>query len=62
MDVILVGRLKGKKPLGRPWHRWKDNIRMALREMRWEGVDWMHVAKDKDQWWAVNTVMNLKFP
>jgi hypothetical protein len=43
--------------------RRKDNIRMDLREIGWEGVDWMHVAQDMDQWRAlVNTVMNLRVP
>jgi len=38
---ILVGKSEGKRPLGRPRHRWEDNIRMDLREIRWEGVDWI---------------------
>jgi len=36
-----------KTPRGRYWHRWEDNIRMAVRETGWEGVDWIHVTKDK---------------
>jgi hypothetical protein len=40
----LVGKPEGQTPLGRPRHRWEDNIRMDLREIGWEGVDWMHVA------------------
>jgi hypothetical protein len=36
---ILVGKPEGKRPLGRPRHRWGDNIRMDLRELGWEGVD-----------------------
>jgi hypothetical protein len=40
-----------------------DNIRIDLREIVWEGVDWMHLAQDRDQWWAlVNMVMNLWVP
>jgi hypothetical protein len=36
---------------------------MDLREIGWEGVDWIHLAQDKDQWWAfVNTLMNLQVP
>jgi hypothetical protein len=51
-----------RRPLGRPRRRWEDNIRMDLREIGWEGVDWILLAKDRDQWWAVvNTVMNLSF-
>jgi hypothetical protein len=49
--------------VGRPRHRWEDFIRMQLWEMGWEGVDWMHLAQDRDQWWAlVNMVMNLRVP
>jgi hypothetical protein len=41
--IILVGKPEGKRPLGRPRRRWKDNIRMDLGEMGWEVVDWMHL-------------------
>jgi hypothetical protein len=45
----------------RPRRTWRNNIRMDLREIGWEGVDWMHLAQDKDQWRVVvNTVMNLR--
>jgi hypothetical protein len=57
---ILVGKTKGKILLGRPRHRWEDNMIMYLREM---GVEWMHLAEDTDQWWAlVNTIMNHRVP
>jgi len=50
-----------KKPLGRPRSRWEDNIKMDLEEVGWEGVDWIHLAQDRDQWRdLVNTVMNLR--
>jgi hypothetical protein len=40
-----------------------NNIRMDLREIEWEGVEWMHLVEDKDQWQAlVNTIMNLWVP
>jgi hypothetical protein len=40
-----------------------DNIKIALREIGWDGVDWIDLAKDRDQWRAlVSTVMNLRFP
>jgi hypothetical protein len=43
--------------------RWKDNIQMDLREIRWEDVGWMHLAQDRDSCWApVNTIMNLRVP
>jgi hypothetical protein len=60
---ILVGKPEGKRPLGRHRRRWEDNIRMDVKETGWEGVDWIHLAKDRDQWRAVvNTVMNLRVP
>jgi hypothetical protein len=40
---------------------WEDNIRIDLREIRWEGVDWIHLAQDREQW-QVNTVMNIWVP
>jgi len=47
----------------RPRRRWEDNIKMDVREVGWEGVDWMHLDQDRDQWWAlVKTVMNIRFP
>jgi hypothetical protein len=45
---ILVGKPEGKRRLGRPWRRWKDNIRIDLREIEWEGVDWIRLAQDRD--------------
>jgi hypothetical protein len=60
---ILVGKPEGKRPLGRPRCRWVDNIKMDLRERRWDGMDWIYLAQDRDQWRAlVNTVMNLRVP
>jgi hypothetical protein len=57
---ILVGKPEGKKPHGRHRHKWEYNVRMGLREIVWEGMDWMHLAQDRDQWQAlVNVVMNL---
>jgi hypothetical protein len=52
--------MRGKRPLGRSRHRWEDNIRMDLGEIRWEGVGWIHLVQDMDQWQTlVNVVMNL---
>jgi hypothetical protein len=60
---ILVGKPEGKRPLGRPRRRWMDNINIYLRELGWDGVDWIDLAPDRDQWSAlVNTVMNLRVP
>jgi hypothetical protein len=47
---ILIGKPGRKRPLGRPRHKWKDNIRMDLRDMGWEGVDWVHLTQDREQW------------
>jgi hypothetical protein len=41
---ILVGKPEGKRPLGRPIHRWEDNIRMDFREIGWGVMDWIHLA------------------
>jgi transcription termination factor 2 len=60
---ILVRKPKGKRPLGRPKHRWVDDIKMDFREIGWDGMDWIELAQDRDQWRAlVNTVMNLRIP
>jgi hypothetical protein len=57
-----VGNLR-RTQLGRNRHRWEDNIRMDLKEIWWEGVDWIQLAQDRDQWRAVvNTVMILRVP
>jgi hypothetical protein len=60
---ILVGKPEGKRPLGRPRRTWVDNIKMDIREIGWDGRDWIELAQDRDQWRAlVNTVMNLRVP
>jgi hypothetical protein len=60
---IVVGKPEGKRPLGRPRRRWVDNIKMDLRKKGWDGVDWIYMAQDRDQWRAlVNTVFNLWVP
>jgi hypothetical protein len=57
----LLGRLEGRRPLGRQKRRKEDNIKM---DMKWEGgLDWIDVAEDRDMWWVlVNAVMNLWVP
>jgi hypothetical protein len=58
---VLVGKPEGKRPLGRPRHRWEDGIRMDLREIGLEGVDWIQLSQDRDWWRAVvSAVMNLQ--
>jgi hypothetical protein len=60
---ILVGKPEGKRPLGRRRHRWVDNIKIDLREIAWDGMDWINQAQDRNQWRAlVNTVMNIRIP
>jgi hypothetical protein len=60
---ILVGKPEKKRPLGRPRCRWVDNIKLDLGEIGWDGVDWIDLAQDMDQWKALeNTVMNLRVP
>jgi hypothetical protein len=60
---ILVGKPEGKRPRGRATRRWMDNIKMNLREIGWDGMDWIELAQDRDQWRAlVNTVIKLRIP
>jgi len=47
---VLVGKLDGKKPLGRPRRRWVDNIRMDVQEMGCVYMDWIGLAQDRDRW------------
>jgi hypothetical protein len=59
---ILVGKPEGR-PLGRRRRRWVDNIKMDLREVGLDGMDWIDLAEDRDRWRAyVNAVMNLRVP
>jgi hypothetical protein len=58
---ILVGMPEGERPLGSPRRRWVDSIKMDLREIGGDDMDWIDLAQDRDQWKAVvNTVMNLR--
>jgi hypothetical protein len=59
----LMGKPEGKRPLGRPRRRLIDSIKIDLREIRWDGLDWIDVFQDRDQRKVlVNTVMNLRVP
>jgi len=59
---VLVAKLEGKRPFGRPRRRWKDNIKLDLREVGGNGY-WVELVQDGDRWRAhVNTVMNLPVP
>ena len=56
---VLLGKLEGKKSLGRPRHKWEDNINMDLQEVGCGGMNLIELAQEMDRWWAfVNTVMN----
>jgi hypothetical protein len=58
-----VGRSEGKRPLGKPRHRWDDNIKKNLQEVGCGGMDWNNLAQDRDRWRAlVNAGMNLRVP
>jgi hypothetical protein len=60
---VLVGRPKGKRPVGRPRNRWEDNLKLDLREIGINGANWIQLAQDRVQWRAfVNMVMNLRVP
>jgi hypothetical protein len=60
---ILVGKPEGRRPLGRAISRMMDNIKMDLRKIELDGMDWIDLAEDRDRWWAlVNTIMNLWVP
>jgi len=57
---VLVGKPEGKRPLGRPRHRWQDNIKMDFQEVGCGGLDQIFLAEDRDRWWAlVNATMSL---
>jgi hypothetical protein len=59
----LMGKPEERRPLGRPRHRWEDNIKMDRREVGWAGIDWIGLAENRDRWPAVvNVVMNLLVP
>jgi len=57
---FLLGKPEGKRPLGRPRHKWEDNIQMDLQEVGSAGMDWIRLAQERDRWQAVvNVVINL---
>jgi len=59
----LEGKPEGKRPLGRPRHRWEDNIKMDLQEVGCGSIDWIELVLVRDRWWAlVSAVMNLRVP
>jgi len=58
---VKVGKLDGKRPLGRPRCRWEEDIEMDLQEVGCGGMDWIELAQDKEIWRTLlNTVMNSR--
>jgi hypothetical protein len=56
---VLMGKPEGKRPLGRSGRRWKNGIRMDVREIGWGSVEWIQLAQDRNRCRAlVNTVIN----
>jgi hypothetical protein len=60
---LLVGKPEGKRPPGRPRHRWVDNMGMDLGEVEWSDVDWIGLAQDRNTWRVLaNSALNLRVP
>jgi hypothetical protein len=60
---VLVGKPRGKRQLGRPRHKWENNVKMDLHEVGCWGAVWMKLAQDRDRWRElVTAVMNLWVP
>jgi len=63
MHRVLMGKLEGKRPLGRPRRRWEDNIKKDLQEVGRGRGDWMELARARDRWRAlVGTVRDFRVP
>jgi hypothetical protein len=54
---VLGGKPEGERPLGRPRHRWEDNVRMNLQEVGCRYKDWIGLAQDRDTWRALVSVV-----
>jgi hypothetical protein len=60
---VLVVKPEERRPLVKPVHKYEDNVRMDLTEIRSGGMDWIYLAQFRDQWLAlVNMVMSLQIP
>jgi hypothetical protein len=63
LTKFLVGNPEGKRPFGTYWRRWCYNIKMNLKDVGCDNVEWIQLAQDRAKWLAVvNTVMNLRVP
>jgi hypothetical protein len=61
--MVLEEKSEGNRPLGRHRYRWKDTIKVVLKDLDWDGMEWIYLAHDRDNWWAVvNAVMKLGVP
>jgi hypothetical protein len=61
--IVLVGTPEGKRPFGRPRHRWEDNINIDLHEVGCGGMQCIYLTQDRGRWRVfVNAVMNLQVP
>jgi hypothetical protein len=60
---VLVVKPEGRRPVGRPRHRWEDNFNMEHQEVGCGGMDWIDLAQDRNRWQTlVNKLMNHWFP
>ena len=60
---VSVGNRQSYRPLGMPRCKWEDDIKVDVKEIGWEGVDWMNLAEDRDKCRpVVNTAMNVRVP
>jgi len=60
---VLMGKPERKRLLERPRRKWEDNIKMDLKQVGCEGMDWIELVEDRDRWRAVvNAVVNLRVP
>jgi hypothetical protein len=60
---VLMEKPEGKKPYGRPRHRWEGNNKMDIQEMGFGGMEWIELAQDRDRWRAlVSAVMKFRVP
>jgi hypothetical protein len=60
---VLVRKPEGERTVGKHWHKWEDNIKMDLKEIGYEAVDWIQLDQSWDQWRAVgNAIMKLRSP
>jgi hypothetical protein len=61
--MVLTGKPEGKRAVGRLRHRYEHNIKIDLKEIGWEVVDWIDLAQDREKWRAlVSTTVNLRAP